>query len=225
MYIHNIQIENFRCIKSASIDFTVQNVLVGDNNCGKSTLLDAIDLVMGPDRMSRHPVVNEYDFYCGKYIGDPFPEIKIEITLCDLNDEEKRYFAYHLEWLNAETNTICDNPDQISSGNALPIVRVCFIGRYNQDEDDFEGETCYINSISDDKKVSFTKKDKRLCGFLYLRTLRTGSRALSLEHGSLLDIILSLKEIRPQMWEDVIGKLNCIDAVSDSDTSLSDILI
>ena len=38
----------------------------------------------------------------------------------------------------------------------------------------------------------FRKKDKRNCGFLYLRTLRTGSRALSLERGSLLDIILQM---------------------------------
>ena len=225
MYIRSIHIENFRCIKSADINISEQNVLVGDNNCGKSTLLDAIDLVMGPDRMSRHPVVNEYDFYCGKYIGDPSPEIKIEVTLCDLNDEEKRYFIHHLEWFDIETNKICDQIEPLSNGNAIPIVRVCFSGRFNPEEDDFEGETYYLNPISDDSRISFTKKDKRLCGFLYLRTLRTGSRALSLEHGSLLEIILSLKEVRPQMWEGVIGKLNDINAVPDGDAGLSDILL
>jgi len=49
MYIREICINNFRCIKSAVIDFSKDNVLVGDNNSGKSTVLEAIDLVMGPD--------------------------------------------------------------------------------------------------------------------------------------------------------------------------------
>lgn len=227
MYIREICINNFRCIKSAVIDFSKDNVLVGDNNSGKSTVLEAIDLVMGPDRLNKHPVVNEYDFYCGNYTGDPLPEIRIEITICDFNDEESRYFFNHLEWLDIETSTICDSlePFENEHKKLIPIVRVCFIGKYNPDEDDFEGQTFYLNPKSEDSYSSFTKKDKRLCGFLYLRTLRTGSRALSLEHGSLLDIILSLKEIRPQMWEDVIEKLKDIDAVSGSDTGLSEVLV
>lgn len=63
MRIVSLDIQNFRCIKQAHIAFKSQTVLVGDNNCGKSTVLEAIDLVLGPDRMSRHPVVDEYDFF------------------------------------------------------------------------------------------------------------------------------------------------------------------
>jgi len=81
-------------------------------------------------------------------------------------------------------------------------LRITFIGKYDEDEDDFVGETYYTRSLTEAAKPEvFTKKNKQLCGFLYLRSLRTGSQALSLEHGSLLDIILRLKEIRPQMWE------------------------
>ena len=83
-----------------------------------------------------------------------------------------------------------------------------FLGWYDPEEDDFEGKTYFTRSLSEgDKPVVFSKKDKQICGFLYLRSLRTGSRALSLERGSLLDIILRLKEVRPQMWEDTISKL------------------
>jgi hypothetical protein len=66
-----------------------------------------------------------------------------------------------------------------------------------------------------------SRKDKQHCGFLFLRSLRTGSRALSLEHGSLLDIILRLKEIRPQMWEGTIGTLAAFDVASDPAIGIS----
>ena len=74
-----------------------------------------------------------------------------------------------------------------------------FIGCYDAEEDDFEGKTYFTRSLSESPTpISFSKKHKQSCGFLYLRSLRTGSRALSLERGSLLDIVLRLKEVRPQ---------------------------
>src|SRR5262249_22148151 len=50
------------------------------------------------------------------------------------------------------------------------------------------------------------------------------SRALSLEHGSLLDIVLRLKEIRPQMWEDTISTLQAYDVASDPSLGISGVL-
>jgi putative ATP-dependent endonuclease of the OLD family len=48
---------------------------------------------------------------------------------------------------------------------------------------------------------------KRTFGFLYLRALRTGSRALSLERGSLLDLILRLQSMQTGIWENVRSRL------------------
>jgi putative ATP-dependent endonuclease of OLD family len=45
-----------------------------------------------------------------------------------------------------------------------------------------------------------------------------------LEHGSLLDIILRLKEIRPQMWEGTIGTLAAFDVASDPSIGISGVL-
>ncbi|WP_246208235.1 ATP-dependent nuclease [Bradyrhizobium rifense] len=104
-------------------------------------------------------------------------------------------------------------------------LRITFIGEYDSDEDDFVGNTYFTRSLSEEEKPTpFTKKDKQHCGFLFLRSLRTGSRALSLEHGSLLDIILRLKEIRPQMWEGTIGTLGGFDVASDPALGLSGVL-
>lgn len=46
MNICEIDILNFRGIKNASILVSENAVFVGDNNSGKSTLFEAIDLVM-----------------------------------------------------------------------------------------------------------------------------------------------------------------------------------
>jgi putative ATP-dependent endonuclease of the OLD family len=68
-------------------------------------------------------------------------------------------------------------------------------------------------------------KVKRAIGFLYLRTVRTGSRALSLERGTLLDNILRLKEARKGIWENIRRRLATIDPPIDADaTELGSIL-
>ena len=82
MNICKIDVSNFRGIKNASILVSKNAVFVGDNNSGKSTLFEAIDLVMGPDRLSRSPVIDEHDFYAGEYLANDTPvQIKIEVTV------------------------------------------------------------------------------------------------------------------------------------------------
>ena len=87
MNICKIDIANFRGIKNASILVSKNAVFVGDNNSGKSTLFEAVDLVMGPDRLSRSPVIDEHDFYAGEYLANDTPvQIKIEVTVIGLSD-------------------------------------------------------------------------------------------------------------------------------------------
>ena len=70
-----------------------------------------------------------------------------------------------------------------------------------------------------------SRASKREFGFIYLRALRTGARALSLERGSLLDIILRLQEDdRSEMWEHTLGQLEALDPPIDQIPQLRDIL-
>lgn len=229
MKIVRLQVENFRGIKHADIAFNSHTVIVGDNNTGKSSLLEAIDLVLGPERLSRYPVIDEHDFYAGQYVGtheNPIA-IKIEVHIIDLNDNQKDRFQYHIEWLNTKTNEIISGPpaSKTDDETVVPILRVAFKGYYDPDEDDFAGETFFcMPKNEDDAYAEFRRADKRECGFLFLRTLRTGSRALSLEKGSLLDIILRLEELRPKMWEDVLTELRKVAVAEDPTLGISDIL-
>lgn len=229
MKISKLIISNFRGIKNAELYFNGHSVLVGDNNVGKSTIIEAIDLVLGPERLSRYPIIDEHDFFAGDYIGREGNEIQIEIEviIIDLNEEQLRYFRSNIEWWDTENQKTIENPpvNAIDNPLILPSLRVCFKGAYDKEEDDFQGNTYFCSPILDELELTrFGIREKRLCGFIYLRTLRTGSRALSLERGSLLDIILKLKEIRPQMWEDILGQLRKINVAEKPELGISVIL-
>ncbi len=240
MKISRLEINNFRGIKSADLLFPKHAVLIGDNNTGKSTIFEALNLVLGPDRLYHRPVVDEHDFYNGDYYPPnnddidtapiPAPQIKIEATITDLNDEQKTRFAAHIEWWNKETNALLGNGEipAVDDDSCEEALRVCFIGEYDSEEDDFIGQTYFAKSIDEndtrDDAQKFNKKDKQICGFLYLRSLRTGTRALSLERGSLLDIILRIKEIRPQMWHNIIEPLSDFEVAADPNLGITGVL-
>ncbi len=229
MRIARLGIQKFRGIKKATLLFDGHVVLVGDNNVGKSTVFEAIDLALGPDRLSRHQKIDEHDFYLGDYLTaaeQPRKEVKVEVVVTGLSDEQQNVFGDEIEWWNTTTKALQEAPvEGIDQPDVFASIRVVFVGYYDPEDDDFAGETYFARSYEDDDSPSiFTKKNKRFCGFLYLRSLRTATRALSLEHGSLLDIILRLKEIRPQMWEKTIEQLSKVNVAADPEIGISGVL-
>ena len=62
MKVVSLKITNFRSIRRAELKFDGHCLIVGPNNVGKSTVCEALDLVLGPDRISRFPPVEEFDF-------------------------------------------------------------------------------------------------------------------------------------------------------------------
>lgn len=224
-----LKIQNFRGISEALLHFPERVVVVGDNNVGKSTLFEAMDLVLGPDRLNRHPKIDEHDFRLGDYVSSeaqPRKEIRVEAVVTGLNAEQQNVFGDQIEWWNELTKEFQDAPvEAIDETNVVASLRVTFLGYYDPEDDDFFGETYFARSLEEEgSPMPFTKRNKQLCGFLYLRSLRTASRALSLERGSLLDIILRIKEIRPQMWEKTIGELSKFSVAEDPQLGISGVL-
>lgn len=226
MRVARIKIANFRGIASGELCLAPNVVLVGDNNSGKSTLLEAIDLVLGPERLARPAPIDEHDFYGGRYLesNGQCTEITIEVVVVDLNEEQVRHFKDHIEWWETTNQSLIEGPpaEATDDQDVLPALRVGFTGKYDPDEDDFVGATYFLSPPLDSGGYTpFRTTDKRLCGFLFLRTLRTGSRALSLERGSLLDIILRLQDKRLQMWEDVLGQLRVLPVADNPELGIS----
>jgi len=227
--VARLLIQNFRGIRDAQLFFPDHVVLVGDNNVGKSTVFEALDLVLGPDRLNRHPKIDEHDFFLSSYIsaeGEPRKEVRVEAAVTGLNEEQQTRFKDYVEWWNSAERAFHDAPiEGVDHPDVHAAIRVTFVGFYDPEEDDFKGEAYFARSLEEGGAPQvFYKKDKQFCGLLYLRSLRTARRALSLEHGSLLDIILRIKEIRPQMWEKTIGQLSELTVASDPALGISGIL-
>mgnify|MGYP000276763959 CR=1 FL=1 len=228
--VRQLEIENFRGVKKGTVGFQGHTLLVGGNNAGKSTICEALELVLGPERAYRRPIVNEHDFHAGDYLdndGNPV-YIKIDVVLLHLPDEmEKKLFSKTRPWSDAKGGFVDENGAEPEDADVCDIVRalpLTFIGYYDRKDDDFIGTTYFahpVEEVSEDDEnyekpfagLSLFPRDWKIqCGFIYLRTLRTGRRALSLERGSLLDTILRLGDTgKESMWESTVKQLRDLD--------------
>ena len=122
MRIARLCIDNFRGIRYARLFFPKHGVLIADNNTGKSTVLEALDLTRGPDRLNRVPPIIEHDFYNGHYCNGPTavaasceigesPKIQIEVVIVDLSLEQRARFGDHIEFWNSAANRFYDMPN------------------------------------------------------------------------------------------------------------------
>lgn len=223
MRIRRVVIQNFRGVSSAVIDFAGHTLLVGDNNSGKSTVCEALDLALGTERLFRRPIVDEHDFHNGLYLRDGKPVIiRIEVILLGLpEDTLRKLFSKTRPWSESKGGFVDvegvqpSDLDGADVERALPIV---FMAWYDRKLDDFDARTYFSHPPTakpedeaerpGDGLETFGREWKQKCGFIYLRTLRTGRRALSLERGSLLDTILRLGDKgRESMWEDTVRRL------------------
>jgi putative ATP-dependent endonuclease of OLD family len=232
MQVSRLSIENFRGISKAELHFSGHTLLIGGNNVGKSTICEALDLVLGPDRLYKTPPVEEFDFRNARYLTEdgttPVP-IRIEVVLTNLTEDVTRQCANNLEcWYKTERRLLAAGEIDAVDKDAVEFcLRLITLATYDPEEDQFSARTVYGHSDTEveEERKNIPSRVKRSIGFLYLRTLRTGSKALSLERGSLLDTILRLKELRTGLWERIRNRLATLDPPIDADaTELSPVL-
>lgn len=103
MFLSRVQIENFRNLKRLSAEFSDGlNVIVGENNVGKTNLLDAIRIALGPSSTGEFIRLTPFDRHRtkdGVYVTDP---ISIVLTFAGLSADEQGELLDILNY-NAET--------------------------------------------------------------------------------------------------------------------------
>ena len=77
MKIRKITIENFRSIKKAEIEVTDFNIFVGQNNCGKTNLFEALEFFFNGYKGNLQEL---------KYLRDNDLEMFIEVEFCEAQD-------------------------------------------------------------------------------------------------------------------------------------------
>ena len=138
MRVARVHIENFRGIRLADLRFAGTTVLLGDNNTGKSTVFEAIELAIGADRLARGQVIDEHDFFGGAYRGNdeqPAPKIVVEVVIAGLDAQHCERFRNNLEFWR-ESDGVLIGPggaEHAAQPGIEPAVRIRFEGEYDQE--------------------------------------------------------------------------------------------
>ena len=97
MYVAEIRIENFRCFGSGESRLTLAlkaglTALVGENDTGKTAVIDALRFVLGT-RDQEYFKVQESDFHCPSGSAERCTEISIRCRFDGLTVRDKSAFA------------------------------------------------------------------------------------------------------------------------------------
>lgn len=121
MYLARITIRNYRCFRDIAVDFQPGvNVIIGENNAGKTALLKAIGLIF--DRRGRRPT-DVHDFH---QLIDDFtqpPSIRVSVTLRSSEGDTLEDKAVVATWLTklegaweATLTYLCFLPEEEKAG-------------------------------------------------------------------------------------------------------------
>ena len=180
MRVLRIEIENFRGVVKGTVVLPEHALLVGPNNVGKSTVLEALDLVLGPERLSGSTSIDEHDFHKGNYLPSESqascdgakasevraedevvahitddvepPAIVITATLSALSEAELTRFRGHVEvWNSAEKRVYTpEEAVSLTPGVSDYVLRIRFRGWYEGEDDEFRAETVFMSPQHED---------------------------------------------------------------------------
>ena len=225
MRVVKLTIRNLRCIRTLDFYPSERNVLIGQVNAGKSTIVHALALVLDPDLGRRIPVVDETDFpgmkprspsenrlqLTGQLSGQPAEAetadgipvpMEIEVTLGDLDDAQANHFLDYIELWDSNTNELIETAGDakvLDDPNNTRVVRMAFRAAYDQTEDAISYEWYYPKFAFDEQGLDNRKcprTDREMVGFFMIPAERDARRALSFSRYSVMDRALRADDIR-----------------------------
>ncbi|MCR9171515.1 MAG: AAA family ATPase [bacterium] len=202
MVLSQIEIKNFRGVKKSLIKFHKHQVILGKNNSGKSTVIDAIGMLLGRDRLSRS--LTDYDFFG----GNPKPEDRLIIkgVITGFIDDDP---SKSPEWFNNNSGGVpvwySHETGILTHGNkpegAVLGVEIAFCARFDADELEFEAIRYFFTGDTDpfeDTSLNRLRGHVHLkeLGFYLLPSKRTWDRTMTF-NSELFRRVLKFQEAIP----------------------------
>ena len=185
MRVASLKIENFRGIQDGVVHFKKHPVLIGDNNAGKTTLIEALALLLGRDRLIRE--LTEHDFYGSN--PQPADRIRLVATITDFPgddpDQSGDWFRDGRaipKWLDEATGVVHPLRSNAAWKLCCQIAAQAYFDRdsltvemvrYFHDDDN------PIDPFADDAPVGVPPKLIQQLGFFLVRASRTWDRVFS----------------------------------------------
>lgn len=216
MRVCQIEFRNFRGIREGRVVLPKHAVLLGANNAGKTTVVEALALLFGRERMVSP--ITDWDFF----EGSPKPESRFNIiaTITDFGNDDPRavpawftgHDAAHPVWWNEDNITLSTEADP-PSGAAL-ATQVAMAGRFDDEACEFETIRYFYHGDGDPFTDGCSVVPWRLLrqvGVFLLSSNRDWDKLLSFRSSSLLKVIreydalpgITIDELKKQLRTDV----------------------
>lgn len=172
MKLRKLKIQNFRGIQSLDLDIDDTTVLIGENNSGKTAVLDALRLCLRDLGPRRSVVFDPFDFHLKDAGAEPYSADPIELTITFSEDVEG-------EWDNQLVGRLSRHKILQVDGDGRNHVVLRVTCAYNTTNRDFEQDWKFLNLDSQPLSgVSETALSalQREVAYFYLAALRDAAR-------------------------------------------------
>ena len=184
MQLASLSIRNFRGIREADLALNKHNVFIGANNSGKTTVIEALALLFGRDRMVRS--LTEHDFYG----GDPGPTDRVRLTATIVgfksNDASKHTDWFGPDravpkWVHEDSGELLPEPN---SGKSILACQVAFAARFDRTSLEVDTVRYFVDDadvdvFEDDAYPAIPSRLLRDLGFFLVPASRTWDRVIS----------------------------------------------
>lgn len=157
LYICKIHIENYRNFKLADFELSDKQVIIGENNSGKSNLLRALQLILDQSFSDEDRQLEETDFHDS--IENPME-----------NKQEIRIDIYIDNYMHIK-NVLCQLSDATVDVNGKKLLKISY--KFFP-EDELVGKVNYTYTIfkGDDEAKPFTHEDRKYLNMRVIKAIR-----------------------------------------------------
>ena len=183
--IRRLKITRFRGIEDATLHPSRRTVLLGPNNAAKSTILEALDLVLNPGLGRSRPAPDELDFFA----RDPSQGFEIEVVLGNLDGPFAAECHLHLEGWNADEREVVAEPDGEGIEAVVRVRAVC--------STDFE--LAHEFAKPESSGARFRRGLRQQVGWLYDGRSRDPAWQMTFHRGGVLDRLFAEHDLKPAL--------------------------
>ena len=170
MFLKSARICNYRNFKEIVVPFEMFSALVGPNNIGKSSILQALEYIFTPAN-PRNVMITKADFL------DPSKEIIVEVVLGELDKDDKDAFYHDDGLINLTNNTIT----------------IRFVSSWSSADQDVENE-CYLvrDDLQKDQQriADFSNRYKQFLPYFVISSDRSATHEMGISKNRDLGRIL-----------------------------------